>query len=257
MGQGGGTSGSPSGSRGETSEGSLLGGRVGYRQLRAGHRTGFEPVLLAAAVAARPGQMVLEAGTGAGAALLCLAARIPGVVGVGVERDAALSALARDNFAANDFKGLVSVRADATSLPFPPDSFHHVLANPPWFDARGTKSPDPLRALAHQAGPGLLSEWVASLTAVLRPRGSVTLILPASGFATASAALGRNCGGITLFPLWPGAGVPAKLVILAARKGVKTADCVRAGLVLHDADGITQAAQEILRDGAACGASPA
>jgi tRNA1(Val) A37 N6-methylase TrmN6 len=73
----------------ETTTGGLLNGRVTYRQFAAGHRSGFEPVLLAASVPAKTGQCVLEAGTGAGAALLCLSARVPGITGYGLERDAA------------------------------------------------------------------------------------------------------------------------------------------------------------------------
>ncbi|HJS85951.1 MAG TPA: SAM-dependent methyltransferase, partial [Acetobacteraceae bacterium] len=56
--------------------GTLLGGRVRYAQPAEGFRSGIEPVLLAAAVPARPGECVLEGGSGAGAGLLCLAARI-------------------------------------------------------------------------------------------------------------------------------------------------------------------------------------
>src|SRR5277367_7136876 len=82
----------------ELTEGHLLGGRVRYAQPRDGFRSGIEPVLLAAAVPARAGERVLEVGSGAGAALLCLAARVSGVVGLGLERDAALAALAADNF---------------------------------------------------------------------------------------------------------------------------------------------------------------
>ena len=81
--------------------GYLLGGRVRYAQPRQGFRSGIEPVLLAAAVPARAGERVLEGGTGAGAALLCLAARVPGVHGVGIERDGTLVSLARRNASAN------------------------------------------------------------------------------------------------------------------------------------------------------------
>jgi tRNA1Val (adenine37-N6)-methyltransferase len=52
-----------------------LGGRVTYRQLVDGHRTGFEPVLLAAAVPAKAGDLVLEAGAGARAGGLVVTAR--------------------------------------------------------------------------------------------------------------------------------------------------------------------------------------
>jgi tRNA1Val (adenine37-N6)-methyltransferase len=237
---------------GEITTGGLLGGSVTYRQLRTGHRTGFEPVLLAASIPAKPDQRVLEAGTGAGAALLCLAARVPGLTGIGVERDEALARLANENFKINKLGDIFCIQADAASLPFTAQTFDHVLANPPWFDARSTASPDARRALAHQAGRDLLAAWIASLIFVLHPKGSITLILPASSLASCVSEL-RNtgCGGITLFPLWPHAGQPAKMVIIAARKNAKSPDRVMPGLVLHDETGITESAQKILRDGAA------
>jgi tRNA1(Val) A37 N6-methylase TrmN6 len=231
----------------ETTSGSLLGGRVGYRQLRSGHRTGFEPVLLAAHIAAQPGQSVLESGTGAGAALLCLAERVAGVIGVGIELDSELAQLAAKNFHANGRENLHAVQANVQNLPFAVEKFDHVMANPPWFAAAGTPSPDERRALAHRAGPDLLQLWIASLTSVLRPRGSLTLILPAASYAAAACALrAQKFGAIALYPLWPRAGLPAKMVICAAIKGAKSPDTLLPGLVLHDEHGITAAAQKIL-----------
>ncbi|HYP63611.1 MAG TPA: methyltransferase domain-containing protein [Acidocella sp.] len=232
--------------------GGLLGNRLIYKQLAEGHRSGFEPVLLAATVPARPGEMVLEAGTGAGAALLCLAARVPGVRGVGVERVAELVALANENFKLNELYHLSAVQADATALPFTAQSFDHVLANPPWFGTADTASPDSARDLAHRTTPGLLEAWIAELGRVVRPKGSVSLILPATSFATAAGALrAQKCGEVTLLPLWPRAGQAAKMVILTARKASRAADKLLPGLVLHDEAGITPAAQAVLRDGAA------
>src|ERR1022692_4866870 len=79
----------------------ILGGRVKYIQPRDGLRAAIDPVLLAAAVPARPGERVLEGGTGAGAALLCLAARVPDISGLGIDRDAGLLRLAYANATAN------------------------------------------------------------------------------------------------------------------------------------------------------------
>ncbi len=235
----------------ETSDGTLLGGRILYRQFMAGHRSGFEPVLLAAAVAAKPGERVLEAGTGAGAALLCLAARVPGVIGTGVEIDPALAALANENFKINGLKDCSAINTDVAAAGFGA-VFDHVMANPPWHEAAGTASPDAKRALAHQAGPDLLALWIAALAKMLKPRGSITLIIPAARFADAAIALkSARCGGILLLPLWPHEGEPAKLVIVSARRGSKTPDAVLPGLVLHDEAGITPEANAILRDGAA------
>jgi tRNA1(Val) A37 N6-methylase TrmN6 len=234
---------------GEFTEGGLLGGRVAYRQLARGHRTGFEPVLLAASCPARAGELVLEAGTGAGAALLCLAARVPGVGGIGVELDPALAQLANENFRNNGLTGVFCVSADAGRLPFPANAFDHAIANPPWFNSAGTLSPDQQRSRAHHAGPGLLTAWVDGLARCLRPRGSLTLIMPAASLSAAAAALRKACGGITLLPLWPRAGSPAKMIIVTARKGTNSPDAVLPGLVLHDEGGITPEAQAVLRDG--------
>jgi tRNA1(Val) A37 N6-methylase TrmN6 len=233
-------------------DGGLLGNRIHYRQLQEGHRSGFEPVLLAACVPARAGELVLEAGIGAGAALLCLGARVPGVRGIGIEREEALVRLANENFNLNGLHDISAVQGDAAALPFASQVFDHVLANPPWFNVADTASPDSKRDTAHRTTPALLQHWLGELTRVVRPKGSVSLILPAARFAEAASQLRtQKCGGITLLPLWPRAGLPAKMVILTATKASRAAGRVLAGLVLHDEAGITPAAQAILRDGAA------
>jgi tRNA1(Val) A37 N6-methylase TrmN6 len=232
--------------------GGLLGNRCVYKQLTEGHRSGFEPVLLAACVKAKAGETVLEAGTGAGAALLCLGTRVPGVRGVGVEREPALVTLANENFKINRLNDFSAIFADAAALPFASQSFDHVLSNPPWFGVADTASPDAKRDLAHRAVPELLRRWLGELTRVVRPKGSVNLIIPAAAFAEAAAVLcASKCGAITLLPLWPRAGQPAKMVIVTALKASRAGSRVLAGLVLHDEQGITPAAQAILRDGAA------
>ncbi|MDD2705988.1 MAG: SAM-dependent methyltransferase, partial [Acidocella sp.] len=100
----------------EVSTGALLDGLLIYKQLRTGHRSGFEPVLLAACLPAKAGEIVLEAGTGAGAALLCLGARVPGVHGIGVEREAALTRLANENFKINQLNNFMAIQGDAAAL---------------------------------------------------------------------------------------------------------------------------------------------
>jgi tRNA1(Val) A37 N6-methylase TrmN6 len=235
----------------EVTEGNLLGGKRRYRQFAGGHRSGFEPVLLAAAVPAKAGERVLEAGAGAGAALLCLGYRVPGIVGVGVEIDQALAGLANENFNINGLVDFYCVVDDAEK-PALGQEFDHVMANPPWHDAASTNSPDAGRALAHHAKGSLLEDWVKGLIPCLKPHGSLTLILPAAALSGAVCHLrARNCGAISLFPLWPRVGKPAKLVIIAARHGGKGPDRVLPGLVLHDENGITPEAQAVLRDGAA------
>ncbi len=235
----------------ETTEGTLLGGKLRYRQFTTGHRSGFEPVLLAAAIKAKPGELILEAGTGAGAALLCLAHRIPGLTAIGLEIDSGLAALASENFKINNLKNVLAVVSDAANPPFAA-SFDHIIANPPWFDRASTNSPDPARARAHHAPPDLLNLWIASLTPCLKPAGSMTLILPARSSDQAAAAFAaHHYASLATTPLIPRAGRPAKQLIMTGSRAGGTTDTHLPGLILHDDSGITPEAEAILRDGAA------
>jgi len=241
----------------ETTAGHLLGGQVVYAQPRTGFRTGIEPVLLAASVPARPGQRVLEAGSGAGAALLCLAARVPELQGVGVERDPALAALARQNAAANGFAARLAFVAGDIADFADTRMFDHALANPPWHTASGTASPVAAREAAKRASPGLLAAWARSLAR--RLHGSLSLILPAAAFAEGVAALTEaGCGALTLTPLWPKAGTPARLILLQGRKQARAPCRVLAGLTLHRPEGgYTEEAERILRRPGALPLDPA
>jgi tRNA1Val (adenine37-N6)-methyltransferase len=237
----------------ETTEGRLLGGRVRYAQPRTGFRSGIEPVLLAATIPARAGERVIEAGTGAGAALLCLAARLPGVAGLGVECDPALAGLARHNADANGFGALEFVVADITALPADVGPFDHALANPPYHAETGTASPVPQREAAKRADAGTFGQWTARLGALLRPRGTLSLIVPAAALPACLAALeAANCRPSWVLPLWPKPGRAAKLVLLRGIKGGRGQLCLLPGLVLHTPEGgFTDAAEAILRGGAA------
>jgi tRNA1Val (adenine37-N6)-methyltransferase len=236
----------------EITRGTLLGGRVRHDQPREGHRTGIEPVLLAAAVPARAGEHVLEGGSGVGTALLCLARRVPGIRGVGVERDAELVAIARANAAENSFQTLSFITADLIGARLA-DPFDHALCNPPWHAAGGTRSPDAGREAAKRGAAGLIAEWARALAAPIRARGTLTMVIASAQLPDCLAALtAADCGSPAVFPLWPKGERSAKLALVRGVKGGRGACRLLPGLVLHQPDGrYTDAASAILREGAA------
>lgn len=232
----------------------LLDGKVRLRQPVTGYRAAIDPVFLAAAVPARPQDSVLDAGCGAGAALLCLAYRVPGCAIVGVERDAAAAELARFNVRDNGFSDRIDIRTGdiaGPTLGLPPGSFDHVMVNPPYLDPkRSQPSIQGARAAAMVEGAADLAAWIAFAHGMLRDRGTLTLIHRADRLDDVMAALSPRFGRISRFPLWPFAGRAAKRVIFRARKDVDEPPAALPGLVLHGADGrFTPAADEILRHG--------
>lgn len=240
--------------RDNLTEDTLLGGRIRLRQPRDGLRAGHDAVLLAAAVPARPGDRVLELGCGSGAAFLCLAARVPDLHLVAVERDPALAALAAENAALNGLADRVTVIGGDVADPALRRALPrcaHGFANPPFWEG-GTLPPVALRGGATHAGGTPLEAWAACLGAALGHRGSATLVLPAARFADGFSALdGAGFGSPAMLPLWPRQGVAAKRVLIAARRGGKGPGRVLPGLILHDGAGPSPPAAAILREGAA------
>ena len=235
--------------------GTLLGGRVRYDQWPNGYRTGIEPVLLAAAIPARAGQRVVEAGSGAGAGLLCLAARVPGVTGVGIERDERLAQLAKCNARQNlwhDRLDFIAAPIETYAATASGAGFAHALANPPWHDPAVTRSADAGRAAAKRAHAGLLHDWAGALARLLIPRGTLTLMLaPANLDAALAACTAHGLGSIRLLPFWPRDGKAAKILLVQAIRGGRGPTTLLAGFALHDVGGYSAAAHSILQDGAA------
>lgn len=233
-----------------TTTGTLLGGAVLLAQHEAGHRSGIEPVLLAALVPARPGQRVLEGGTGAGAALLCLARRVPDLIGVGIEQEPGMAALARSNFTDNAMPTLSVLEGDLAVVEAC-GPFDHAMANPPWHHPNTTLSADPARALARHARPGLMSLWAMRLARGLRHRGTLSFITGAGTLSECLAAFSAaGCGSHVIVPLWPRAGRACKLVLLQGVRGGRSPTRLLPGLVLHEGSGgYTEAAEDVLRGG--------
>ena len=248
--------GSPSDAGTAVTEDRLLGGRVCLRQPGEGARAAIDPVFLAAAIPAAPHQQILDAGCGVGAAMLCLAARVPQCRVVGIELQRDLVRLAGDNLLLNGGADRLSVMVGDLLQPPPrlsPGSFDHVMANPPFIErGRGSPVSDPAKAAATIEGDAALGDWVRFALGMVRAKGSVTFIHRADRIDVLLAQLAGRAGGIVIFPLWPRAGQAANRVLVQARKQVAAPARLAAGLVLHEADGrFTAAADAVLRGGEA------
>ena len=238
----------------ETVENAVLGGRVRLRQPTRGYRAGMDAALLAAAVAMEPGQRVMEAGCGAGAVLMQIAARRPGVFLTGLERDPVMAALARENAALNGAAATVvegDVATGFRALDLAP--FDWAVSNPPFFDDPGAlRAPAPGKRGAWMADDGLKA-WTEFLIKAVREGGRIVVIHRADRLADLLALLGEKAGSFAVRGIHPYADEPAKRVLVSAVKAGKAPLRLLPPLVLHDRSGAkhTAEAEAILRGEAA------
>lgn len=238
----------------EVTDDKFLCGKLNLLQPRQGYRAATDPVLLAAACAARPGQRVLDMGCGVGAASLCLGWRVSGLHLFGVELQAIYAGLARQNALRNGI-ALTVVEGDITDMPRALRvDFDHVIANPPYYGA-GTASPDAGRATAMQAELPL-AEWVRAGGRRLAPGGWLTLICGADGLPDVLAGMGDKLGSVAVLPLQPRPGRAAPRVLVQARKGGRAPFRLLAPLIIHqgaahdgDRESYTPEANAVLRQG--------
>ncbi len=237
----------------------FLGGQLALWQPKTGYRAGVDPVLLAASVPARSGQTVLELGCGAGAAILCLGVRVPGLALTGIEVQPDYADLARQNAAA---AGLTIEVHDGDLSDMPQSlrghSFDHVIANPPYFRPQSRRAATDAGRETALAGDTPLATWIDVATRRLAPKGYLHLINRIERMPEALAACMGKIGSVEVLPLAARKGRAPHLMILRARKSGRAAFKLLPPVVLHmgdtherDGDSYTPEVSDILRNGAA------
>jgi tRNA1(Val) A37 N6-methylase TrmN6 len=243
----------------KTIETTLLRGRVRLLQPETGFHASLDTVFLAAAVAVKDGQALLDIGCGVGSAGLCVLARNGTLTLTGIDVQTQLVALARRNAALNGmedrccfFEGNILSEQDV-----PANAFDVVMMNPPYHEGGAhTPSPHAIKAAAHDEGVSgaELRDWIKYAHTKLKNGGILTLIHRADRLDDIIVALTQKgwFGSLVVLPLVPHAGKDARRVIIRARKERYALLRLKSGLVLHAEDGAyTEGAEVVLSEGAA------
>ncbi len=217
----------------------FLGGRVIVNQPAKGYRAGLDAVLLGAALEPSKGLTLIEAGCGAGAALLCAASRLEDARFTGFEREAELAAMMERSAVENGFGHRVCGEAGdiARRPPGLENQFDQSFANPPYFRPGTIRAPGDGRTGSYLADIPLKA-WIQFLHHVVKPGGWITVIHRAAALAELLELLNPRAGAIEVMPVRPYPGAPAKRVIVRARKGLRRGDVTLLdGLTLHETQG--------------------
>lgn len=236
-----------------------LGGRIVILQPKKGHRAGLDAALLQAVVPGDATGLAIDLGTGVGTVALSIAARVPGLRTIGVERDASLAALARAallrpenaGFAdrATFVEGDVAVPGTSLEPALAERSADWALMNPPWDSpGRMRASPDAGRRAAHVAEPDTLDLWMRAAARLLKAGGALGLVHRAQALPAILAALSGRFGDVRILPVHPSARAAATRILVRGVNGSRAPLQLLPGLVLHEPDGTwTRRADALLR----------
>lgn len=162
-------------------------------QAAGGYRFSLDAFLLADFVSAASPSPLLDLGTGCGVVALLLARRFPRARVIGLELQASLVSLARQNIVTNGLTAQVSVlQADARCAAelFPPGVFGTVVCNPPYRAVgSGRLNPNPEKAIARHELTLTLEQLLQACQHLLTPGGLLAMVYHPSRLAELCARL--------------------------------------------------------------------
>lgn len=202
----------------------FLNGRIRVRQSRRGYRFSIDAVIVAGLVEPRPGDKVIDLGTGCGIIPLILACRHPNIKIYGVEVQEELAEIAALNVKENRMADRVAVICgDMKSLGHgmtsgPADI---VVSNPPYRrPGSGRINPDGQRAVARHEIKVTLSDVVETAGRMLKLSGRFVTVYPAERMTDLLTRM-RTAGIEPKFlrMIHSGRDTEAKLILVEGKKG--------------------------------------
>ncbi|MDX2441336.1 MAG: tRNA1(Val) (adenine(37)-N6)-methyltransferase [Desulfobacterales bacterium] len=229
----------------------FLNGRIKVKQDRSGYRFSIDSILLACYAKLRPGDKVLDLGTGCGIVSLILAYREPNLKIFGIEVQKELADIAVSNVEENHMGGIITIlykdmkelKNDMLSGPV-----DLVVSNPPYWKAKsGRINPDMQRAVARHEIKVSLDDITATVRRVLRTAGSFVTIYSAERITDLLTHL-RSAGIEPKFlrMIHSDIKTEAKLVLVEGIKGGRPGVKIGPPLIIYDEKGdYTQEVEEM------------
>jgi len=205
----------------------LFSGRVHCLQHQVGYRFSVDAILAAHFAPPPSGATVLDLGSGCGViALICLYRWREQMASIScLELQPGLAALASRNRDMNGYgEKMKVVQGDLRNILdfFPAESFTQVICNPPFYKKNsGRPCQDQESFIARHQVHCSLAEVVGAAAAVVRNRGKVVLVYPATGLNALFSALHRYHlipKRLQIVYSYPDAAAPARLVLVEAVK---------------------------------------
>ena len=200
----------------------FMDGRLNLIQSRTGYRFSIDAILLSEFVTVRPGNVVVDLGTGCGVIPLILLLTRPVGFAFGLEIQPSFAEQALRNAKLNGFNHKMDViLGDMRYPPLRPSSVDVVVCNPPYRQKKsGRLNPDPERAIARHEIMASLDDILVIAGRLLKVKGRLAMIYPAERLVDMVTRMrGHDLEPKRLRVIYPSLGSEAKLVLIEATVG--------------------------------------
>jgi tRNA1Val (adenine37-N6)-methyltransferase len=217
-------------------------GKVVLHQPQSGYRFSIDAVILSHLACPQPGESVLDLGTGCGVIPILLAFRHPDLLLTGVEIQASLASLARQNVEENQMAERIRIvegdmaKLSLTDIGGPVDL---VVTNPPYrkLDS-GRINADAQRAVARHEIKINLAVLLLTARRMLRKAGRVAIIYPSVrtvDLLTTMRSVGLEPKTLTM--IHSTVSAPARLIAVTGNHGGRPGLAINAPIYLYRDDG--------------------
>ena len=197
-------------------------GRLRLIQSKDGYRFSIDAILLSEFVTVRPGEVVVDLGTGCGVILLTLLLTKPVGYAFGLEIQAELASQAVRNAFLNGYEDKMKIiLGDIKTLPLAKRSADIVICNPPYRQVRsGRINPDLRKAIARHEILASIDDILLAARSLLRKKGRLALIWPSVRLVDILVRLRRfNLEPKKIQINYPGLDSEAKMALIEASLG--------------------------------------
>ena len=217
-------------------------GRLQVKQNRSGYRFSIDAVLLAGHIRLRPGDKVLDLGTGCGIIPLILAYHHKKIKVYGVEIQKELADIASGNVKENRMEDRITIlcrdmkelKHDMVSGPV-----DLIVCNPPYRKTKsGRMNPDEQRAVARHEIKVKLNDVIETARRMLRTSGRFVMIYPAQRMIDMLTQMRSNCIEPKFFRMiYSDLNSEAKLILVEGIKGGRPGAKIGPPLIIYCKDG--------------------
>jgi tRNA1Val (adenine37-N6)-methyltransferase len=217
----------------------LFGGELRLYQKKRGYRFSLDAILLADFATIRPGNKVIDLGTGNGVVPLILAYRYPSISVTGLEIQRQMADRAARSIQLNGYEDRIVIKhmdIASTAKRFKAESFDSVVCNPPYRQASsGRLSPSSERQIARHELKASLADFVRAAAFLLKNKGCFACIQLADRTVDLVSAM-RSAGlePKRLRAVHPFSDAKASMVLVEGVKSGRNGVDILPPLVIYD-----------------------